>query len=357
MPNDEILPNNEPRGSDLVNPERRTMNVERRDLLVVTDLKKYFPIRSGFLRRVRRYVRAVDRVSFTIDPGETVGLVGESGCGKTTVGRSVLRLVEPTGGSVVFQGRNLIGLHREELRKIRTKMQIVFQDPYSSLNPRMVAVDLIGEGLAEHHYIKSPKEKAERVAAVLEQVGLSTQVMYRYPHEFSGGQRQRLAIARAIALRPELLICDEAVSALDVSVQAQIINLLLELRQKMQMAYLFISHDLAVVKHLSHRIAVMYLGQIVEYSPAAELFSHPAHPYTEALLSAIPLPDPDRPKRRIILQGEVRDTNIPGQACCFAARCPRVMAICRRQEPSVVQLNPGHSVKCFLASPERQAKP
>jgi peptide/nickel transport system ATP-binding protein len=332
-----------------VNPERRTTNDERRDLLVVTDLKKYFPVRSGFWGRVRQYVRAVDRVSFTIGPGETVGLVGESGCGKTTVGRSVLRLIEPTGGTVVFQGKNLIGLGREELRQIRTKMQIVFQDPYSALNPRMVVADLIGEGLTEHHLVKSQSEKRDQVVAVLEQVGLSAQLLDRYPHEFSGGQRQRLAIARAIALHPALLVCDEAVSALDVSVQAQIINLLIELRQKLQMTYLFISHDLAVVKHISHRIAVMYLGQIVEYSPADELFGHPVHPYTEALLSAIPVPDPDRPRQRIILQGEVRNTLGAGQACCFASRCPRVMEICKQQEPTVVALNPGHSVKCFLA--------
>jgi ABC-type oligopeptide transport system ATPase subunit len=265
-----------------VNPERRTTNDERRDLLAVTDLKKYFPVRSGLLGRTRQFVRAVDRVSFTIEPGETVGLVGESGCGKTTVGRSVLRLIEPTGGTVVFQGENIIGLSREKLRQIRTKMQIVFQDPYSSLNPRMVVADLIGEGLVEHRFVKNQAEKRDRVIEVLEQVGLSAQLLDRYPHEFSGGQRQRLAIARAIALHPSLLVCDEAVSALDVSIQAQIINLLIELRQKLQMTYLFISHDLAVVKHISHRIAVMYLGQIVESGPADELFVHPAHPYTEA---------------------------------------------------------------------------
>jgi oligopeptide/dipeptide ABC transporter ATP-binding protein len=317
-------------------------------LLQVIDLKKYFPIRSGLFGRARRYVRAVDRVGFTVGPGETVGLVGESGCGKTTVGRSVLRLVEPTGGTVVFHGKSLIGLGRKELRQIRTKMQIVFQDPYSALNPRMVALDLIGEGLVEHRFVKNQTEKRERVAAVLEQVGLSPQVLYRYPHEFSGGQRQRLAIARAIALQPELLVCDEAVSALDVSVQAQIINLLTELRQRLQMAYLFISHDLAVVKHLSHRIAVMYLGQIVESGPTEELFTHPAHPYTEALLSAIPVPDPDRSKQRVILQGEARQLPDAGNVCCFASRCPRVMEICKREEPPVLRLNPEHSVKCFL---------
>jgi oligopeptide transport system ATP-binding protein len=334
--------------------ERRTtsderQDCERRNLLIVTDLKKYFPVRAGLFGRVRQYVRAVDGVSFTIGLGETLGLVGESGCGKTTVGRSVLRLTEPTGGVVAFQGMKVTGMKREELRRIRTKMQIVFQDPYSSLNPRMIAADLVGEGLMEHRLVRNQAEKRERVVELLERVGLSSQLLDRYPHEFSGGQRQRLAIARAIALNPALLICDEAVAALDVSVQAQIINLLMELRQKMGMAYLFISHDLAVVKHLSRRIAVMYLGQIVEYSPAAELFTQPSHPYTEALLAAIPVPNPDAPPKKMILQGEVGRTLAARTACCFAPRCPKAQEICRRQEPSLVALNPEHSVKCFLA--------
>jgi oligopeptide/dipeptide ABC transporter ATP-binding protein len=331
-----------------MDPERRDCS-ERRNLLIVTDLKKYFSVRSGLFGRVRQYVRAVDGVSLTVGPGETVGLVGESGCGKTTVGRSILRLTEPTGGEVVFQGMKVTGMKREELRQIRTKMQIVFQDPYSSLNPRMVAADLVGEGLMEHGLVGNQAEKRERVVELLERVGLSSQLLDRYPHEFSGGQRQRLAIARALALNPALLICDEAVAALDVSVQAQIINLLIELRQKMGMAYLFISHDLAVVKHLSRRIAVMYLGQIVEYSPAAELFTQPSHPYTEALLAAIPVPDPDAPQKRMILQGEVGRVSASGAACCFAPRCPKAQEICRRQEPPLAALNPEHSVKCFLA--------
>lgn len=319
-------------------------------LLKVTDLQKYFPVRSGFWGRHRQYVRAVDRVSFDILPGETVGLVGESGCGKTTVGRCILRLIEPGGGSVIFRGRDLMRLSAVQMREIRTRMQIVFQDPYSSLNPRMVVLDLIGEGLVEHRLVKNQDEKVNRVVELMEQVGLSSQQLYRYPHEFSGGQRQRIAIARAIALHPELLVCDEAVSALDVSVQAQIINLLIDLRQNLKMAYLFISHDLAVVRHISQRIAVMYLGQIVEFAPSGELFDHPGHPYTEALLSAIPIPNPDLRKKRIILQGEIGYTQNSGPACCFAPRCPRVMDLCRRAEPSTVAVSPGHYVKCFLAT-------
>ncbi|HYH03518.1 MAG TPA: ABC transporter ATP-binding protein [Bacillota bacterium] len=326
-------------------------------LLKVTDLQKYFPVRSGFWGRRRQFVRAVDRVSFDIFPGETVGLVGESGCGKTTVGRSILRLIEPSGGSVVFQGQDLMQLSIEQMRKIRTKLQIVFQDPYSSLNPRMVVLDLIGEGLVEHKLVKDQVAKVDRVVELLEQVGLSSQQLYRYPHEFSGGQRQRIAIARAIALHPALLVCDEAVSALDVSVQAQIINLLIELRQNLKMAYLFISHDLAVVKHISQRIAVMYLGQIVEYAPSGELFDHPGHPYTEALLSAIPAPNPDLRKKRIILQGEISNTRNSGPACCFAPRCPKAMDRCKREEPPAVAVTPGHYVKCFLAATELSDQP
>jgi oligopeptide/dipeptide ABC transporter ATP-binding protein len=318
-------------------------------LLEVTNLKKYFPVRSGVLGRTVKYVRAVDRVSFDIHAGETVGLVGESGCGKTTVGRSILRLTQPTGGTVNFEGMDLAKLSRKELRRLRTRIQIVFQDPYSSLNPRMVVADLIGEGLIEHHLVKDQAQKKERVVELLDQVGLSSHLLYRYPHEFSGGQRQRLAIARAISLNPALIVCDEAVSALDVSIQAQIINLLIELRQKMKMAYLFISHDLAVVKHISRRIAVMYLGQIVEYSPAEELFANPAHPYTEALLSAIPIPDPDLRKKRLILQGEIGSAMGSDQACRFAPRCPKAMESCRSKEPPEVMVGPGHLVKCFLA--------
>jgi oligopeptide transport system ATP-binding protein len=317
------------------------------NLLQVSDLKKYYPVRSGLLGRATKWVRAVDGVSFEIRPGETLGLVGESGCGKTTVGRSILQLIQPTGGSVIFEGTELVGMTRGELLKFRTRMQLIFQDPYSSLNPRRVVLDLVGEGLEEHGIVRGLAEKKERVVALLEQVGLSSQILYRYPHEFSGGQRQRIAIARAISLHPALLVCDEPVSALDVSIQAQIINLLIELRNELQMAYLFIAHDLAVVKHISHRIAVMYLGQIVELSPAAELFERPLHPYTSALLSAIPVPDPEYHRRRIILTGEVDNTVDFSRGCCFAARCPLALAICHRQEPPVHFINQEHFAKCF----------
>jgi oligopeptide/dipeptide ABC transporter ATP-binding protein len=316
-------------------------------LLQVNELQKYFPVRSGLMGRVSKMVRAVDRVSFEIGPGETLGLVGESGCGKTTVGRSILRLIEPTGGSVRFDGTELIGLSKKELRKLRTRMQIIFQDPYSSLNPRRVVLDLIGEGLAEHGLASNLAAKKDQVVSLLEQVGLSAQILYRYPHEFSGGQRQRIAIARAISLHPALVVCDEAVSALDVSIQAQIINLLIELRNKLNMAYLFIAHDLSVVKHISQRIVVMYLGQVVESASSDELFANPKHPYTEALLSAIPVPDPEVKKGRIILSGEIDNTQDFSKGCCFASRCPVVMEKCHREEPMVRNLGNGHTAKCF----------
>jgi oligopeptide/dipeptide ABC transporter, ATP-binding protein, C-terminal domain len=318
-------------------------------LLQVRDLKKYYPVHSGLFGRAKKWVRAVDGISFDIGCGETLGLVGESGCGKTTAGRSTLRLIEPTGGSVVFEGTELVGMPQHELVKYRTKMQIIFQDPYSSLNPRRVVLDLIGEGLSEHGLVHSLNAKKEKVVALLERVGLPSQILYRYPHEFSGGQRQRIAIARAISLQPQLLVCDEPVSALDVSIQAQIINLLIELRNELQMAYLFIAHDLSVVKHVSHRIAVMYLGQIVEIAPAAELFNHPLHPYTSALLSAIPLPDPEVHKQRIVLTGEVDNTLDYSQGCCFASRCPAVTDICRREVPPVHYSNDKHYARCFRA--------
>ncbi|NLZ44281.1 MAG: ABC transporter ATP-binding protein [Clostridia bacterium] len=318
-------------------------------LLEVQDLKKYFPVRSGLLGFGRKWVKAVDRVSFTIAPGETLGLVGESGCGKTTVGRTVLRLIEPTGGKVFYRGTDLTTLNGKKLRLFRPKMQIVFQDPYSSLNPRMIVLDLVGEGLRG----VSLQKKKDLVVEVLERVGLSPEILYHYPHEFSGGQRQRIAIARAILLQPELLVCDEAVSSLDVSIQAQIINLLIELRQQMKMAYLFISHDLAVVKHISHRVAVMYLGQIMEVAPTGRLFANPLHPYTKALLAAVPVPDPEFKRERLVLSGEVQTgedivrTRID-EGCCFAPRCPYAEDRCRQEEPPLVTAGDGHQVKCFL---------
>lgn len=318
-------------------------------VLKVNDLRKYFPVREGVIGRVKNWVKAVDRVSFDIAPGETLGLVGESGCGKTTVGRTILRLTEPTGGEVVFDGKDLARMKGEELRRIRPRMQIVFQDPYSSLNPRRVILDLIGEGLVEHRRVRNRNQQKDKVVGLLEKVGLSSQILYRYPHEFSGGQRQRIAIARAISLDPSLVICDEPVSALDVSIQAQIINLLIDLRKDLNMAYLFIAHDLAVVKHISSRIAVMYLGQIVEMAPSDALFREAAHPYTKALLSAIPLPDPEKrsAKKRFLLNSEIAGPSGTEQGCCFAERCPEVSDECRHAEPPVRFLGNGHWVKCL----------
>ncbi|NLY89669.1 MAG: ABC transporter ATP-binding protein [Firmicutes bacterium] len=314
------------------------------NLLEVKDLKKYFPVRSGMPGFGQKWLKAVDRVSFTIAPGETLGLVGESGCGKTTVGRSILRLTKPTGGRVFFRGTELTALNGRKLRPFRPKMQIVFQDPYSSLNPRMIVLDLVGEGLQG----VNPQKKKDLVVAVLERVGLSPEILYHYPHEFSGGQRQRIAIARAIVLQPELLVCDEAVSALDVSIQAQIINLLIKLRQEMKIAYLFISHDLAVVKHISHRVAVMYLGQIMEIAPTGRLFANPLHPYTKALLAAVPVPDPEFKRERLLLSGEARRGTDMDEGCRFAPRCPYAENRCHREEPPLVAVGDGRQVKCFL---------
>lgn len=316
-------------------------------LLEVNELTKSFPVQTGFWKKNSLKVRAVDRVSLNVNAGETVGLVGESGCGKTTFGRAVLRLIEPDSGSIIFDGIPLTQLSQAQLRKIRPRLQIVFQDPFSSLNPRMVVLDQVGEGLSEHGFVKNRREKEERVVQLLEQVGLSADHLYRYPHEFSGGQRQRIAIARAISLNPDLVVCDEAVSALDVSVQAQIINLLRELQHRLNIAYLFISHDLTVVKYISQRIAVMYLGQIVEFAAAKELFDDPRHPYTEALLSAIPVLDPDAPKKRIVLKGEVNPMGT-GQGCPFASRCPKALPQCHHEEPPLQWVSDTHWSRCFL---------
>src|ERR1700675_4569275 len=291
-------------------------------LLIVKNLKKYFPIRGGLFSREVARVHAVDDVSFTIQKGETLGLVGESGCGKSTTGRCALRLIEPTYGEIRFEGKNVRSLDAVELRILRRDIQIIFQDPYASLNPRMSVGAIVGEALIIHKLTKTRRQFEERVVNLLETVGLQADHIGRHPHEFSGGQRQRIGIARALAVEPKLIICDEPVSALDVSIQAQVINLLEDLQQKFGLAYLFIAHDLSVVEHISRRVAVMYLGRIVETAPARELYPSPLHPYTEALLAAVPIPDPKVKRRRVRLKGEVPSPTHPPHGCHFHPRCP-----------------------------------
>lgn len=319
-------------------------------LLQVTNLKKYFPVRSGLFSNVSAWVKAVDDVTFDIRPGETFGLVGESGCGKTTVGRTVLRLQEPTGGDVSFEGQDLFAMDAKTLRATRRRMQIVFQDPYSSLNPRMTVGSIVGEPLKVHHLAKG-RDLTDRVCQLLNRVGLRQDHYPRYPHEFSGGQRQRIGIARALALNPKLIVCDEAVSALDVSIQAQIINLLKDLQAEYRLSYLFITHDLNVVQYLADRIAVMYLGKLAEVAPAETLFANAKHPYTQALLSANPLPDPTVKHERILLPGDVPTPLNPPTGCRFHTRCPHVMEHCRTIDPPLIQIGKpeaGHKVWCHL---------
>ena len=316
-------------------------------LLEVQNLRKYFPVKKGVLSRTIGFVRAVDRVSFSIEQGETLGLVGESGCGKTTVGRSILRLIEPTSGQVRFNGQDLLSLDREALRRVRASLQIIFQDPFSSLNPRMNVGQIIAEPIKNHLEISSAEIK-EKVAHLMEKVGLHPEQMSRYPHEFSGGQRQRVGIARALALNPLLIICDEPVSALDVSIQAQVINLLAQLQEQMNLSYLFIAHDLSVVEHISNRVAVMYLGNIVELANDQELYRNPLHPYTQALLSAVPIPDPEVQKKRIILQGDVPSPLNPPAGCAFHPRCHKREDICLLKEPELQVLGEDHWVACHL---------
>lgn len=323
------------------------METKNDRLLEVRGLKKYFPITGGLLRKIVGYVKAVDGVDLFIKRAETLGLVGESGCGKSTLGRAILRLIDATEGEITYNGQNILELTKEEMRELRKKMQIIFQDPYASLNPRMTVGDIVGEPMDIFGLAKG-REKEEKILELLNIVGLDVQHIRRYPHEFSGGQRQRIGIARALAVNPEIIICDEPVSALDVSVRSQVLNLMQELQQKFQLTYLFISHDLSVVKHISDRICVMYLGKIVEVSEKNELYSNPLHPYTKALLSAIPIPDPEAKRERIILEGDVPTPINPPTGCRFHTRCQYAMPICSRQEPILKDTGNEHFVACHL---------
>ena len=323
-----------------------TKNQQSDNILEVSHLKKYFPIKGGMFGKQVGAVKAVDDVSFTLKRGTTMGLVGESGCGKSTTGRTILRLIEKTDGQVLFNGKDVYGLSNKEMRDMRTKMQIIFQDPYSSLSPRLPVGEIIGEAVREHNLV--PKsEYADYVTKIMDDCGLQSYHKDRYPHEFSGGQRQRICIARALALNPEFVVCDEPVSALDVSVQAQIINLLKELQEKRNLTYLFISHDLSVVEHISDTIGVMYLGGLVETGTTADIFANPLHPYTEALFSAIPMPDPDLKRNRIILEGNIPSPANPPKGCKFHTRCPHCMEVCRQSLPQVYR-HGTHEIACHL---------
>lgn len=318
-------------------------------ILKVRNLKKYFPV--GGIGKNKKYLRAVDDVSFDVYPGRTVGIVGESGCGKTTMGRTILRLYSVTGGDVKFNGYDLGKMKARELRKIRPQIQMIFQDPYSSLSPRLTVGEIIGEAVREHRIVP-PYEYKKYILEVMQKCGLQPQYFERYPHEFSGGQRQRICIARALALKPKLVICDEPVSALDVSIQAQIINLLKSLQEKDGIAYIFISHDLSVVEHISDEVGVMYLGSMAEYGKTEDIFERPLHPYTEALFSAVPVPDPDYKMNRIILKGDIPSPADPPLGCKFHTRCEKCMEICQREEPVFREYAPGHYVACHLYDEE-----
>jgi oligopeptide transport system ATP-binding protein len=318
-------------------------------LLRVTDLKKYFSVKGGLLSRELGRIYAVDGVSFEVKRGETLGLVGESGCGKSPTARCVLRLLEPSAGEVMFDGQDVLKLGGTDLRAMRRNMQIVFQDPFASLNPRMTVGAILGEALTIHQLGSSASEREARVASLLVKVGLKAEHMRRYPHEFSGGQRQRIVIARALAVEPKFIVCDEPVSALDVSIQAQVINLLEDLQAELNLTYLFVAHDLSVVEHISDRVAVMYLGRIVELASASDLYRNPQHPYTQALLSAVPVPDPKVKRKRIRLQGDVPSPMNPPQGCHFHTRCPVAEPRCRQTAPELKQGSDGHFVACHLA--------
>jgi len=322
---------------------------QREKLVEVKDLRMWFPIVRGVLQRHVADVKAVDGLNFHIYKGETLGLVGESGCGKSTTGRAILQLYQPTTGEVLFRGQNLVRINRGQLRHMRRQMQMIFQDPYASLNPRMTVGNIVGEPL-EVHNIGTKAERAERVRELLAVVGLNPYFINRYPHEFSGGQRQRIGVARALAVNPQFIVCDEPISALDVSIQAQIINLLEDLQEQFGLTYLFIAHDLSVVRHISDRIAVMYLGKIMELTTRDELYHNPMHPYTQALLSAVPIPDPavEEKRQRIILEGDVPTPVNPPKGCNFSTRCPKVMDTCKDNEPEFRDYGSGHFVACWL---------
>lgn len=325
-------------------------------LLVVKNLKKYFPIKSSFLKKTIGNVKAVDGISFKIKRGTTMGLVGESGCGKSTVGKTILRLQEKTSGEVYFNGTEIFGLSQKELRKIRPSIQIIFQDPYSSLSPRLPVEEIIGEGVREHNIVPK-EEQSEYISRIMKACGLQEYHKDRYPHEFSGGQRQRICIARALALNPDFILCDEPVSALDVSIQAQIINLLKDLQKEFGITYLFISHDLSVVEHISDTVGVMYLGNMVEYAATEKVFANPMHPYTQALISAIPVPDPDFKMDRVVLEGSIPSPASPPAGCKFHSRCSQCMEVCKHFAPDFRELEPDHFCACHLYNtPERMAE-
>lgn len=317
-------------------------------LLEVRNLKKYFPIKAGLLRRTVGYIKAVNDVSFSVKRGETLAIVGESGCGKSTTGLTILRLEEPTAGIIKFNGKNIMSLNSRELRDMRKKVQMIFQDPYDSLNPRMKIADIVGEPLDIYRLCKGKTDRHSRIKKLLQDVGLTEECMNRYPHEFSGGQRQRIGIARALAVSPELIIADEPISALDVSVQAQVINLLQDLQIKFGLTYIFITHDLNVVEHISNRVIVMHLGRIVEIASKDVIYKNPLHPYTQSLISAVPIPDPEVKRTRIILEGDLPSPVNPPSGCHFHTRCPRAIAICEEDEPEFKEYSNGHFAACHL---------
>lgn len=321
----------------------------REKILEIKDLKKYFPLKAGLLNKTAAAVKAVDGVSFDIFTGETVGLVGESGCGKSTLGRTIVRLYEPTEGEIIFKGRDISNLKKARLKPLRREMQLIFQDPYSSLNPRMNVSSIVGEALLAHKLVKKGEEYYNRVNEIIEICGLSAYHANRYPHQFSGGQRQRIGIARALALNPEFVVCDEPVSALDVSIQSQILNLMMDLQEKMGLSYLFISHDLSVVKHISNRIGVMYLGALVELADKKDLYNDPMHPYTRALLSAIPLADPTKTKKMEAISGEIPSNVFTPPGCKFHTRCPYAKDVCKEVVPEYREMKPKHFVACHFA--------